>query len=542
MAKAGIAIYTVDCGYNDDPTRQTFFHALAKITGGYAMNLSDAKTLPKVVCGAALEEKSMNALAEKITPIYKDCLKTHALGRFEQHCRSVFAQLEHDKVKVKSVLPPESYSPHIAEQIEAIVFCTDMAHAREMANREYFSKIDVQTKLKSGGSSRLVTLEQVTKCMKRMREKIREEEFRKNGCGYLQAPKFKEKAFKIRWKEYESQRATKCTFKPWRSVTDKEMRTHREIPDARRLRAMSRRAKTTAGKKQHGFITADMMGQTIEIEQEGTWSKVQILKPARGNKWVCSQDGFHIKIADTTPWRPFVDQAWAKKPAVAKPVDVPAPTKPVVAKPTNVPASAPRSVPQGNRQKKVEAPVNGINMGDVVNVRNSSTESWNVATVTQLRPVVKAHIRGEKDSRVFQHIAPPMTREFTMLARAAVYKNIGAELSAKIVSVNDTIRVVEFAGDWAHIVFPVNGWILARKDGAKFIKRKSAPVQAPPAPAVTDSRVENSTRPEKEVQPVPAVSEARPVPAALEVRTEPAAASESGERELTAPRDNRDRS
>merc|ERR1719203_1059091 len=104
MAQAGIAIYSVDCGYSDDAVRQTFFHAISNITGGYALNLSDAKILPKVVCGAALEEKSMNTLSDLARPIYVDCQQSHPQGRFEQHCRSVFTQLEHDKCTVMSVL------------------------------------------------------------------------------------------------------------------------------------------------------------------------------------------------------------------------------------------------------------------------------------------------------------------------------------------------------------------------------------------------------------------------------------------------------
>jgi hypothetical protein len=66
MKQNGIVIYPVDCG-SHDPIRQTFFHALARITGGYALDLQDANLLPKVVLGACQEETALDKLADKVT-------------------------------------------------------------------------------------------------------------------------------------------------------------------------------------------------------------------------------------------------------------------------------------------------------------------------------------------------------------------------------------------------------------------------------------------------------------------------------------------
>merc|ERR1711904_492593 len=98
MRQNGIVIYTVDCG-STDAVRQTFFHALARITGGYAMDLNDAKLLPKVVLGACMEETALDKMSDKIAPFYEYS---------EEH------------------------------QVKSFAFCMDLKQAKAIHKQEYF--------------------------------------------------------------------------------------------------------------------------------------------------------------------------------------------------------------------------------------------------------------------------------------------------------------------------------------------------------------------------------------------------------------------
>merc|ERR1711963_538485 len=50
MKENGIVVYPVDCG-RTNANRETFYHALARITGGYAINLQRSNLLPDIVFG-----------------------------------------------------------------------------------------------------------------------------------------------------------------------------------------------------------------------------------------------------------------------------------------------------------------------------------------------------------------------------------------------------------------------------------------------------------------------------------------------------------
>ena len=49
LAKKGIPIYNVYCGYSNGGLTETFYHALSHITQGQCVSLENADTLSKIV-------------------------------------------------------------------------------------------------------------------------------------------------------------------------------------------------------------------------------------------------------------------------------------------------------------------------------------------------------------------------------------------------------------------------------------------------------------------------------------------------------------
>merc|ERR1712224_20414 len=117
MAKNGIVVYPVDCG-RPNGERQTFYHALARTTGGYAFDIKDAGLLPEIVIGASAEEGMLEKLTEVVEPLYEECMRSHALGRFEQHCQAVYAECVAKNVTTESAMPGDGYSQHEEHQVD----------------------------------------------------------------------------------------------------------------------------------------------------------------------------------------------------------------------------------------------------------------------------------------------------------------------------------------------------------------------------------------------------------------------------------------
>merc|ERR1712048_1432243 len=100
-------------------------------------------------------------------------------GRFEQHCQAVYSECKAKKVEVEASLPADGYDSTIEHQVDCIAFCTDIKQAKAMAESEYFVPIYRKTKLCSY-MKRPVTLAQVTTCIKRMADSVREKLFLEN--------------------------------------------------------------------------------------------------------------------------------------------------------------------------------------------------------------------------------------------------------------------------------------------------------------------------------------------------------------------------
>jgi len=364
MQKNGIVVYPVDCGRRC-ANRETFYHALARITGGYAITLTQSALLPEIVFGACMEEKLMDKLAGIVAPVYDNCLKSHSGGRFEQHCRSVFAELNAKKIKVESCLPPDNYDETIEHQVDCIAYCMDMQQAKKMAESEYFIPINRQTKLCSY-MERPVTQEQITKCMKRMQSKMAEMKFLKDGCQYRSSKRFSQTAFKNRWLKFKAERGIQ-NFTPWNKLTSEQLRAYSKIPDGERLKKLAERS---APMKKATGIPGTLIGQKVEVKMENKWIVVKIVSKQRGGKYrVILPDGFDMMISGDCTWRLIQKKdPWGKKKNAAaisnnstaapeRPVTEPQKTAPspqrlsevpapVVKKSTQAPTPAPRAETQ----------------------------------------------------------------------------------------------------------------------------------------------------------------------------------------------------
>lgn len=531
MAKTGIVIYPVDCG-SSDSLRQTFFHALARITGGYALEMDQAHLLPEIVLGATQEEKAMHRLKKKIQPIYTNCLENHAIGRFEQHCRSVFSELTAKNVTVKSVLPPDDYSRQVEHQVECMEFCMDLKQAKIMAEKEYFIPFRRSTKLRAG-SERPVTLAQVTKCMKRMKTKMLEFEFQQNGCSYLNSQKFTEESFKSRWTSFKSNRKLKA-FQPWNSIKPATERMYSKVPDKSEMithRERSLGSCLMGAKKAKSLLP--LIGQEVEVKIDDCWMKVKILTEikGRGKVKVLDPEGFTRNIPLFSEFRQpkSTFEGWAQKRASDKPavrppsrpdvipsaptttvptrVDPPMrPTPPVGAigdrvrsvamernvskevqeseiahsralaeKPSSTDSGAASADLRTRRERSSSRPRTcPFQIGQIVNVRNSNTEAWALAKICMISADglnVQASIDGSP-AIAYRQMAPAATREFyTCEGNTAVYSECRSTEVKFFLKEHTCIQIVEFRENWVHIVSPVEGWIIGKKnDGVKVIK------------------------------------------------------------------------
>jgi len=505
MAKAGIVCYPVDCGHAD-ATRQTFFHAMARITGGYALDMRDSSLLPDIVVAACREERALDTLSMKVEPILKDTMKALPRARFEQYCRSVYAQLNYDKVMIQSLLPEDKYDYSVAHQIECFEFCTDMKQAKKMQSSEYFVPITRKTKLKAGGK-RPVTEAQVTKCLKRMKTKMAEEDFMQHGCAYKNADRFKTKQFNARWKEFRANSKVPAAvfnkFKPWRELTKKQLREHENIPDGRKMKKDNMKA-LRRKTQDLGLLTDEMIGTKIMIKLDGPWTEVTVLKRYRRAGFLVDDNGFDTVVPESVAWKPIKETVKAEKPvpgkwsgSTAKPVAKPAP------EPVEV-AAEPK--PIGREEPKAECP---FEIGTVVSMRNNTSENWRLGTVTRIAPVMVCPI-GEMSSTMFSIIAPARTRDFVTNVRLTLRDMITAAPGStdQVVEADTLIQIATFNGPLARIVSPVHGWVLAKYDGVKLIRKPGTPnpTLAPPAPV--EAPAPRVIAPAPVVEPAPVVVEA----------------------------------
>jgi ubiquitin-protein ligase/Mg-chelatase subunit ChlD len=586
MEKTGIVVYPVDCGY-ESANRQTFYHALARITGGYAINLRESELLPKIVFGACMEEKLMDKLSGIIAPIYDNCLKSHSIGRFEQHCRSVYSELNAKNIKVESCLPADNYDETLEHQVDCLAYCMDIKQAKAMCENEYFIPIRRQTKLCSY-MERPVTQCQVTKCMKRMKDVMAERRFLEKGCQYKSSAKFSKEAFKGRWMKFKQERGIR-SFTPWNTLKPQQIRDFSDIPDGEKIRrATNKSGGSTATVGMSNLIPKDMVGKEIQVELNKQWVKVFVKRMLRGGKVsVEMPDGFEQAISEACNWR-LIPKAnpWGAKKATNAPAPAakPAPAPPVVATPApvqrQVQAPAPQPVVQNApaptvRRQQVQAPqpvapapavrrqdpigtpyrfpaptmaknqsvevpeavanravnhprvvqqqqqpkanvnrsaqsdsgrsdlgrsvsrsasndrhgpspAHSFIVGQLVDCKASKEGDVHVGIVKTLQPLI-IQVQGFQDGR-WRFVRAKELTEVILCTNEAVYAGPDDRQPSTVrISSGTKVRVLEFVGEFAHVISPVDGWVRMKRgtDAPKAIPQPVAPVKpATPQPVV----------------------------------------------------------
>jgi len=494
MRQNGIVIYTVDCG-STDAVRQTFFHALARITGGYAMDLQDAKLLPKVVLGACMEETALDKMSDKIAPLYEYCLTHHPEGRFEQHCQAVFSECKAKNLCIESSLPPDSYDYSEEHQVKSFAFCMDLKQAKAIHKQEYFIPIKRKTKLCSH-MERPVTLQQITKCMKRMKNVLALRKLMKEGCQYKSSKRFTNQAFQIRWKKFNQNRNIRANFEPWAILTTEEKKKLQKIPDGTKVKKIVGTSKADGRN-----FKKELVGKEIEIFRNDTWITVRVLKILKIFKVSVEYEGFQMTINDKTKWRHLPGSVPEEKPKeeeAKKPVAVetpavvaqekipireeekkeksaaikaeeakrpaaPAATKPIArAVPAPAPAVSKAKIAAAPRPAPTGAPK--FSIGQLVYCRNERNKPWRVAVIGSVSPL---GVRYQNDTPS----SPLQTARFFCPIRLTDWVCRCATLvltqpderyrtcpTHHLMS-GTKIQILEVVNNFAHVVQPVQGWI-----------------------------------------------------------------------------------
>merc|ERR1712048_1029303 len=147
-----------------------------------------------------------------------------------------------------------------------------------------------------------------------------------------------------------------------------------------------------------------------------------------------------------------------------------APASDVAAVSTAAKEISPKEVSVAADGRKNSKVANGLSINDIVNVRNSDSESWLVGVVAELTPLVKVYVAGVDEPTIFKQIAPPAKRTFVLKVDADVHAEYETKILARLPQ-NTEIEVVEIIEDWALIVSPSRGWIRVRVNGEKLMTR-----------------------------------------------------------------------
>jgi len=238
----------------------------------------------------------------------------------------------------------------------------------------------------------------------------------------------------------------------------------------------------------------DQLTQGTEIKIvafNGDWAR--IVSPCPG--WIIAREEGVKKICKPEAYEAKMEEEKCKE--IAAPAPVPAPT-PIVKAPAPAPAPVPTViapapaivvaatippavVPVPNTE--TESP---FRIGDVVNVRNVDTEKWQTGTIVQMKPQIGVITQANPNMVVFRQVAPPATRTFFLCENIQLFQNCQRNLLGDSLKINTEIRVVEFCGEWAHIISPCNAWFRAKRDGVKLISPTAVPESEGPTELVVN--------------------------------------------------------
>jgi len=219
LAKKGIPIYNVFCGYSNGGLTETFYHALSHITHGQCVSLTNADTLSNIVLGAAMEEQTMNRISQKIAPIWDKVHERHPHARDDQIIYELYQRLKADKFEVECVLGGAELSKGAMKSIETIAFCTDLKQCKAMQDKagEYFYSYTSGDGQITKATKKLINEGQVRKWYKRNKKIMAIVEFKKRGCQYAQ-PQWQKSAAEERQTICGIAKFGKRSIRPWAKV------------------------------------------------------------------------------------------------------------------------------------------------------------------------------------------------------------------------------------------------------------------------------------------------------------------------------------
>merc|ERR1719354_460852 len=324
LAKKGIPIYNVFCGYSNGGLTETFYHALSHITHGQCVSLTNADTLSKIVLGAAMEEQTMNRISQKIAPIWDKVHERHPHARDDQIIYELYQRLKADKFEVECVLGGAELSKGAMKSIETIAFCTDLKQCKAMQTKagEYFHSYTKRSGQITKATKKLINEGQVRKWYKRNKSMMAIAEFKKKGCQYAQ-PQWQEAAAEERLSICGIAKFGK-SVRPWAKV------------DRNRVLKVFNQARKIAKAGSKGTPLLMKAGKVVTAPATSSW-------------------GAKPKVGPTPPTGPNRNVAPQPQPMQPRTVP-PRPVQPRNTAPGPIQNSAPRAAPQTTTRPRNAAP------------------------------------------------------------------------------------------------------------------------------------------------------------------------------------------
>eukprot|EP00494_Astrolonche_serrata_P022688 UN22945 len=190
MKQKGICLYTIDCGRSSQYSqagckRQHLFQAMARITGGVGLNLTQSDCLSKIVLGACVDEQNKLLLCEQITPILKKIRLANPIATLEQRLYMVEVEMKRQKIKLKCALPHIKYDHHTEEMIEVLAECMDLKQAKAQGNQNHFDSLQCSKNLNlKMNALKDVPRSVIKNCFAMIEDSLAKEKFLKEGCSF----------------------------------------------------------------------------------------------------------------------------------------------------------------------------------------------------------------------------------------------------------------------------------------------------------------------------------------------------------------------
>lgn len=154
MASLGIVIYSVavEPGLGSYKYARDFMRAIAKLTDGQFLPLTNAKLLPKVIAGGAAEELSLNKVAEEVEKEIEQLkAKAPALSE-EELLRQATECLQKKGITTNQLAVEDVYtSAWDMSNVEALSSGGGLADARKKMKSDLNAHVSIKSEYASGG-------------------------------------------------------------------------------------------------------------------------------------------------------------------------------------------------------------------------------------------------------------------------------------------------------------------------------------------------------------------------------------------------------